>query len=442
MSAPTEVWKTWEGKLVDGKFPLRQWIGGSDHSAVFVTNSRQAGSQKATIKLIPSTGFDTDAQLLRWAEAAKLSHPNLIRLFSYGRSEIEGTPVLYVVMDYADENLSEVLPVRPLSAEETIEMLRPASDGLAFLHQSGWVHGHIKPSNILAVNNQLKLSADGALRAHGHGYSRALDGYDAPEVSGGASTPASDVWSLGMTLLAVLSQIEPKLKSTTYQEVAVPETIPQPLHGIIQRCVLTDPEKRSSAKEIQRRLSPGLSQNEPTVSKKVSPADVPTAVSKRWRLIPVALVALILLIWAVSKFAGHRSPAIVSDSRPENSQQAAPATAPPESPTSSVPHLEAATRGSVLHQVMPDVSKNALRTIRGRIKVGVEVAVDSSGNVSDAKFSSPGPSRYFSTRSLEAARQWKFKAPEVNGQPVASDWRLLFQFGRSSAEVKPTELKP
>lgn len=440
MSAPIETWKTWEGKLVDGKFPLRQWIGGSDHSAVFVTESRQAGSQKATIKLIPWAGLDIDAQLSRWAEAAKLSHPNLIRLFSHGRAQIEGIPVFYVVMEYADENLSEVLPVRRLSAEETIEMLRPASDGLAYLHQSGWVHGHVKPSNILAINNQLKLSVDGVRRANARGYSRALDGYDAPEVSGGTSAPASDVWSLGMTLLAVLSQSEPKLKGKDYQEVAVPETIPQPLRGIVQRCVLTDPEKRSSAREIQRRLSPQVSQNEPAVGKNVSTADVPPERSKGWMLIPVALVALFLLGWVGTKLMGHKSSA---DARPESSHPNVPAATTPPSSSSSIPFSqEAATRGRVLHQVMPDVSKSALHTITGRIKVAVEVAVDSSGSVSNARLSSSGPSRYFSARALEAARQWKFEAPQTNGQPVASDWRLLFQFARTTTEVKATELKP
>jgi hypothetical protein len=32
----TEAWKTWEGQVVDG-FLLRQYLGGSDHSAVYLT---------------------------------------------------------------------------------------------------------------------------------------------------------------------------------------------------------------------------------------------------------------------------------------------------------------------------------------------------------------------------------------------------------------------
>src|SRR5271167_4616141 len=99
MSTPTELWKSWEGRVVDEKFPLRQCLGGSDHSAVFLTERTGAGLQKAVIKLIRAESLaqqnlDEDAQLSRWAAAAKLSHPHLIRLFECGRCAIDGTRLL------------------------------------------------------------------------------------------------------------------------------------------------------------------------------------------------------------------------------------------------------------------------------------------------------------------------------------------------------------
>ena len=69
--------------------------------------------------------------------------------------------LLYIVMEYAEENLAEILPLRPLAAAEASEMLRPTAGTLAYLHQSGLAHGRIRPSNIMAVDNQLKISADG-----------------------------------------------------------------------------------------------------------------------------------------------------------------------------------------------------------------------------------------------------------------------------------------
>ena len=55
---------------------------------------------------------------------------------------------LYVVMEYAEENLAQILPQRSLSPEEVKEMLPPMAETLAYLHQAGLAHGHIKPSNI------------------------------------------------------------------------------------------------------------------------------------------------------------------------------------------------------------------------------------------------------------------------------------------------------
>jgi len=118
--------RSWEGQVIDGKFPLRQWLGTSDHSTVFLTEL-EASSQKAAIKLITANTFNVD-QLARWRPALKLSHPHLLRLFDMGRCEIDGVQLLYLVMEYAEENLSQILPQRPLSTAEATELLSPALD--------------------------------------------------------------------------------------------------------------------------------------------------------------------------------------------------------------------------------------------------------------------------------------------------------------------------
>jgi hypothetical protein len=74
----TESWKNWEGQVADGQFHLRQYLGGSDHSAVFLTERE---SQKAAIKFIPADPDNAETQLSRWRQAAKLSHPHLLRIF-------------------------------------------------------------------------------------------------------------------------------------------------------------------------------------------------------------------------------------------------------------------------------------------------------------------------------------------------------------------------
>ena len=96
----------------------------------------------------------------------------------------------------------------------------------------------------------------------------------------------------------------------------------------------------------------------------------------------------------------------------------------------------------MLQQVLPDVSRGAQNTIEGHVKVSVQVSVDASGNVSQAKLVSPGPSKYFANHALAAANRWKFTPPQVDGQAAASEWILRFQFGRTNTQVFPQETKP
>ena len=208
----SETWKQWEGRTVDGRFPLQSYLGGSDHSAVFLTLMQSAadGSGQAAIKLISAGGDDAEKQLLRWQAARELNHPNLIRILEAGRCQLDSTDLLYVVEEYAEENLSQILPERALTAEEVRALLPPVLQALQFVHEKGFVHGHVQPSNILAVGDQVKLSSDD-LDVPGERSRRAgaVSPYDPPEAATGAASTAADVWQLGMTLVEVLTQRVP-----------------------------------------------------------------------------------------------------------------------------------------------------------------------------------------------------------------------------------------
>ena len=61
----TEAWKQWEGQVVNGKFHLGPYLGGSDHSAVFLTELREREPQKAAIKLIAAASKNAELCLSR-----------------------------------------------------------------------------------------------------------------------------------------------------------------------------------------------------------------------------------------------------------------------------------------------------------------------------------------------------------------------------------------
>src|ERR1700733_2255860 len=113
-----DVWKQWEGQVADGRYPLRQFLGGSERGPVFLTESSRPERHKCAIKFFVADPEIADAQMARWEQATKLAHPHLQRLLHTGRCELGGARMLYAVMECADEDLSQVVPVRPLTAAD------------------------------------------------------------------------------------------------------------------------------------------------------------------------------------------------------------------------------------------------------------------------------------------------------------------------------------
>ena len=441
-----EVWRTWEGRVVDGRFPLRRWLGGSDHSAVFVTERPDHASEKAAIKLIAADAREADRVLARWRAAAQLSHPHLIRIFDGGRGQLDDTPILYVVMELAEEDLSQILPQRALTPAEVTELLPPLLDALSYLHGKGLVHGRITPSNVLAAGDQLKLSADqihsssevslgevslGALSLGETTMSRRRDVFDAPETAAGIVTPAGDLWSVGVTVVAALMQKVPSAGDESQLDPGMLETIPQPFRGIVRECLRLDPKRRCSIADIRARLQPA-GRSVPALEPQVSEAK-PSAqhYCYGWRmLIPVAVLLVFVLGLRVF-YKGAARPAA-------NAHTTSAAPAPESLPVPFSKTKPAAdSKGEVVRRVLPEVPKSALDTITGTIKIGVRVETDPSGKVTGAKLASAGPSKYFANSAVKAAERWEFSPSQVNGQPAASTWMLRFRFRRTGVEVSP-----
>ena len=426
----------WVGRIIDGRFTLLQWLGGSEWSGVYLTELQGPRSQKAAIQLIPADAGDAEAYIAGWAVTTTLSHPHLMRLFHTGRCQIDTTGLLYVVTEYAEEVLSEIIPERQLTPREANEMLAPVLDALFYLHEKGFVHGHLKPSNIMVVDNQVKLSGDslevtGELGKH----FPALRVYDAPEVATERISPAADVWSLGVTLVEALTQHPPVWDRSTNREPAVPESIPQPFADIAQECLRFDPARRCTLSDVKARLEPARS--------------LPNPARKTGRTVPaklrvtalIAAVIVLLAVIAALQLRSHQT----RPSLPTGKQRPVPTTAvlPPQSPVPGTQTSKSvAVKGAVAERVLPDVPRSASMTIQGKVEVRIRVTVDPSGDVSNAVFDSPGVSKYFANLALQAARNWRFKPAQVDDQAVSSVWILRFQFRQTGTEVTAVEASP
>jgi TonB family protein len=273
-----ETWRECEGQVVDGQFTLVKHLGGSDHSVVFLTQRGKDKTEKAAIKFVQADAAKAEAQISRWKSAAQLSHPNLIRIFESGRCQLAGLDLLYVVMEYASENLAEFLPQRALSPEEARDMLEPFVDALAFLHRKGFVHRSIKPGNILAIDDQLRLSSD-SIRRIGETRIVAIkdDAYTPPEGLDGESSEAGDVWSLGATLVESLTQRLPDRGAGDKAGPPLPDTLPQPFLDIARHCLQPNPKQRWTIAEISAKLNPKAAPIPAPTETQDIPAAKPTA---------------------------------------------------------------------------------------------------------------------------------------------------------------------
>ncbi|MGC2162698.1 MAG: TonB family protein [Silvibacterium sp.] len=465
----------WVGRVIDGRFPLLKWLGGSEWSGVFLTELMGPGSRKMAIKLVPEDSGNAKARIAGWAAMSGLAHPHLMPLLHTGHCEVDGTKLLYSVTEYAEEVLSEIIAERALTPDEAKEMLVPVLDALFYLHGKGFVHGHLKPPNIMAVGNQLKISGDSLEVAGERGrYFPALSVYDAPELATGSISPAADVWSLGATLVEALTQHTPvwDRSTTILRAPVVPESVPQPFGDIVPECLRLDPARRCTLSDINK------ARFEPARPLPDAPAQSPPNLLSKsggmgsTRLRVTALIAgvvVLLAVLAIVHWHPHRaravSPTVKQQIAPDLKQQSArvvkhrhipapgvvatpaparssvtPSVSPPVAAAQA--SNDAAVKGAVAQRVLPDVPGSASRTIQGTVRVRVRVAVGPGGDVSNATFDSAGPSKYFAGLALRAAQGWKFTPAQVDGAAARSVWVLQFDFRQAGTEVTPVEVSP
>ncbi len=483
------IWQQWERRIVNARYPLLQYLGGSKRSAFYLT---EIGGNKAALKLIPAGTPRAAAQTACWRLSGGLSHPNLVKIVELGLWHADqDQDMRFAVMEYCDESLADVLRQRSLTAAEARQMLGPTLDALKYLHGQGLLHGQIKPAHLLASGDQLKLSSD-TIHRNGEGHPSAIESpYDAPEKSAGTISLSGDVWSLGITLFEALTGHLPGAGDGKSAE-----KLPTPFNAIVAGCLERDRERRLSlsairailerpvkdvvapstgeahstaqpssnlivlpgeknrlesastatvesaksspslekfvrAEEVAAQSPPAWAKSEPKTM--ASDMSLPQAANRRTIVALVAIaVAVLVIVMGVrlARTTPTTSPAIETSVARQSGSSGTPART-----TAAQPIYGASRPAAVLHQVTPTVIGHARDTITGTVKVRVQVAVDADGRVSSAKLASRGPSQYFANEALRAARQWTFTPALRDGKPQSSEWGIHFEFRRSGTKA-------
>src|SRR5580700_6484180 len=125
------LWTEYEGRTIDGAFPLIKLIRPEGRSAFFSTPN---GSGAPTVIRLIESHFDGEDILVRWRGVSALNHPNLVKLKKFGHVVVDETPLVYTVMETVDGNLGEILQVRRLTVEETREIATSLLAAIEALH--------------------------------------------------------------------------------------------------------------------------------------------------------------------------------------------------------------------------------------------------------------------------------------------------------------------
>ncbi len=486
---PVGVWTSLEGSVVNGVFPLHRYLGGSDRSGVFLTESSKRTPPEVVIKLVPVIATPAELQLSRWLTAADLSHPHLLRIFEAGKCEVEGLHYLYAVMEHGDQTLSQILERRALTEDEAREMLVPTLDALSYLHQKGFVHGHLKPSNVFAVGEVLKISSD-TNRVVDEVGERAgtLSVYHPPEARDGRCSTAGDVWALGVTMCEALTRRQPSGLRGTGESAGLP-TLSPAFREFVARCVRRSPHDRPDLADLAawvrgKPLAPpppppipdsaaldlleapvAPAGNAPAAAAKAGEHD-PAHLSKaRMLAIMVGAFIVFVLVWAglramrpdpvalvpappageavrgpVTQAASVLPPPVETPATPDPVLREEPAPLPVSSapPPPAPAAVEKVLSSASIREVIPEVPLRASRTIRGTIRVSVRVIVAQDGTVFAALTDAAGPSEYFERLAIDAAKQWTFPPAEKSGQRLML---LRFAFTRDGTTASAVPVR-
>ncbi|HEY6414133.1 MAG TPA: hypothetical protein VIX42_10620 [Edaphobacter sp.] len=184
-----QLWNDYEGRTIADIFPLNKLIAPEGRSAFFSTTN--GTGTPAVIRLIEAH-FDESEILARWRQVSDIKEPNLVTLKKYGQTVLDGTPLVYALLETTDANLEDVLRERPLTVEEATQVATSLVTALQALHSHNLIHEHVEPSNVFAVGEVIKLRSD-CIR-------------EAPEGQQGIDLKARDVHNFSAVLLQSLTQ--------------------------------------------------------------------------------------------------------------------------------------------------------------------------------------------------------------------------------------------
>ena len=267
------------GRRLAGRYEIRSLIGRGGMAEVHLGFDTRL-SRIVAIKMLRSDlARDSvfQARFRREAQsAASLNHPNIVAVYDTGEEMVlgpdgRGISVPYIVMEYVEGHTVKDLlsDGTPVPINEAVSIVSGVLSALEYSHSQHLVHRDIKPGNIM-------LTADGKVKVMDFGIARALSDsqatmtqtnavvgtaqYLSPEQARGEQVDArSDLYSTGVVLFELLTGRPPftgdSAVAVAYQHVqqlaptpsAITPNVPEPLDRVVLKALAKNREDRYSS---------------------------------------------------------------------------------------------------------------------------------------------------------------------------------------------------
>ena len=210
--------KVEEGSVLGGRYEIIEKIGSGGMAVVYRARDRKL-ERYVTVKVLREEFTGDEEFIARFrseaCSAAKLSHPNIVRVYDVGEED----NVNYIVMEYihGDTLKKAIKEKAPFDSRSTINVAIQMASALSQAHKCHIIHRDIKPQNIL-------VGADGIIKVTDFGIARAATAttmtttanaagsvhYFSPEQArGGYVDEKSDIYSLGITMFEMITGVLP-----------------------------------------------------------------------------------------------------------------------------------------------------------------------------------------------------------------------------------------
>ncbi len=208
------------GDLVAHQYEVAGCLAHGGLGWIYLAKDRNVSDRWVVLKGLLNTG-DKDALAVAIVEQqflAQVEHPLIVEIFNFVTHDSGDGPAGYIVMEYVGgTSLKQILKARmranggafdPLPVDQALAYILEVLPAFTYLHDLGLVYCDFKPDNLIQVGDAVKLIDLGGVRRIDDVESAIYGtvGYQAPEVARMGTTVASDIYTIGRTLLVLMME--------------------------------------------------------------------------------------------------------------------------------------------------------------------------------------------------------------------------------------------